>query len=181
MKIDCGWWLPSWRPHSDYREQYSARKDLGGGIVMDAIHEIDYALALAGPAVGVASRLSRSGLLEIDVEDIADISLRHAAGAQSAIHLDYLRRRYSRSCTVISERGEATWDFAAGRLEVCDDPGSAGRLLEFEDRVDTNAAYVAEMRHFLDCITDRTPSVNGFQEAATTTETALRALEVNAG
>ena len=34
-------YLPSWHPTEDYREMYSAKKELGGGVVMDSIHEID--------------------------------------------------------------------------------------------------------------------------------------------
>ena len=34
----CGYDLRLWRPPSDYRESYSARSELGGGIVLDAVH-----------------------------------------------------------------------------------------------------------------------------------------------
>ena len=57
LLVDYGWWLPAWRPATDYRSQYSAQRSLGGGIVLDAIHEIDYALALAGPADRRSRRL----------------------------------------------------------------------------------------------------------------------------
>ena len=60
--------------------------------MLDAIHEIDYALALAGPAEHISGDCVSTGVLDIDVEDVADITLRHRAGVQSHIHLDYLRR-----------------------------------------------------------------------------------------
>src|ERR1700691_4579793 len=45
----CGSWLPGWRPAGDYRKSYSARSELGGGVLLDvAVHELDYLLQLIG-------------------------------------------------------------------------------------------------------------------------------------
>ncbi|GAJ19017.1 unnamed protein product, partial [marine sediment metagenome] len=37
----CGQFLPSWHPYADYRKEYYARKDLGGGVIRTLSHEID--------------------------------------------------------------------------------------------------------------------------------------------
>ena len=50
-----GYALPLWRPHADYRRSYSARAELGGGIVWDAIHELDYLLWILGPIASVTA------------------------------------------------------------------------------------------------------------------------------
>ncbi|MCK6499789.1 MAG: Gfo/Idh/MocA family oxidoreductase, partial [Nitrospira sp.] len=46
--IYVGQYLPQWRPSTDYRSSYSASRDLGGGVLRDLSHEIDYALWLFG-------------------------------------------------------------------------------------------------------------------------------------
>jgi len=175
--VDFGWWLPSWRPQQDYRTGYGIWQRLGGGIVLDAIHELDYTISLAGPVESVRSQWTRTGILDGDVEDVADLTLRHRSGAHSHIHVDCLRRTYSRSCTVIGADGMLTWDFARGRVEVVREPGSPPEILGADLDGDHNAQYVAEMSHFLQVIGDGMRPTNGVAEAAATLDVALTALE----
>lgn len=177
---EYGWWLPAWRPTSDYRLQYSARRDLGGGIVLDAIHELDYVLALAGPAVAVSGACGTSGILDVDVEDFADISLRHVDGALSHIHIDYLRRVYTRNCTVIGSAAQVTWDVPRRVVEVVREPGAPPQLVAAEVDSDPNAQYVDEMRHLLSCMDTRAPTCNDVDRAAATLEVALTARDGSA-
>jgi predicted dehydrogenase len=180
LLIDFGWWLPAWRPQEDYSHQYSTRRALGGGIILDAIHELDYAIALAGPVTDVAARWSRTGVLAGDVEDVADIVLRHRSSTHTHVHVDYLRRRYSRSCTAITDDAELRWDYATGRVERLAGAGEAPEILADGLDADRNDAYVAEMRHFLDSISCGEPPQNTVREAAEVTGVALRALEIGA-
>lgn len=45
----AGQFLPNWRPGTDYRDSYSANRALGGGVLRDLSHEIDYLSWLFGP------------------------------------------------------------------------------------------------------------------------------------
>ena len=175
LLVDFGWWLPAWRPATDYRAQYSARRAQGGGIVLDAIHEIDYTLALAGPADDVRGICTSTGVLDIDVEDVADITLRHRSSVQSHIHLDYLRRVYSRSCTVIGSDAQITWDVPRAVVELVSEAGAEPISLAVSVDTDPNAQYVAEMRHMLAAMESRSPTCNDIERAAATVEVALAA------
>jgi predicted dehydrogenase len=108
-EVSFGAYLPDWRPGVDYRTTYSARAELGGGVLLDVVHELDYVTWALGPAVEVSAWLDRLSDLEIDVEDTALIHLRHAAGARSSIALDYLDRSYRRTCRVVGSEGSVQW------------------------------------------------------------------------
>jgi predicted dehydrogenase len=173
-----GYDLAAWRPGVDYRTVYSAHRDMGGGIILDAIHEFDYILALAGPATDVEGVWSTSGSLEIDVEDCAEVVMRHKGGALSSLHLDYLSPVYRRSLTVVGTDGELAWDFAAGAVDLVTADGAATPLLRHADQ-DRNVMYVREAEALLDSVAGKAPfEVGTFDDGAEACRAALEALRV---
>jgi len=173
-----GWHLPSWRPDADYRRSYSASRAMGGGVILDAIHEVDYVLSLAGPVAAVSAAWRNSGALEIDVEDVAELTLAHAGGVLSHIHLDYLQPAYTRWCRATATDATVTWDYAAGCVRRLQ-PGRVEVLADGLDQ-DANAMYVAELDHFLAAVQDGSPTLNDLPTAVAALDVALTALEKGA-
>ena len=64
MNVEAGQYLPDWRPWQNYRESYSARKDLGGGIILDGSHELDYICWILGYPTEVTCRAERISNLD---------------------------------------------------------------------------------------------------------------------
>lgn len=120
-----GSWLPDWRPETDYRSSYSARSDLGGGVLLDAIHELDLLVWLLGTGdlAVVAAIMRRTGPLEIDVEDTVKALLQTPTGVPIELSLDYLSRRYRRGLEVVGTEATVRLDWAAGVIEVEDASG----------------------------------------------------------
>lgn len=117
-RCSFGFDLRRWRPGSDYRTSYSARRELGGGILLDSIHELDYLLWLLGPAESVVADVARLSDLEIDVEDTVLAAIRFASGARAAVDLNFHEPAYRRGCILVGERAVAEWDWHADEVIV---------------------------------------------------------------
>ena len=109
VRIECQSYLPDWHPGSDYRRSYSARKNTGG-VLLDLIHEIDYAMWMFGRPEKVFAKLQSTGKVEIESEDTADLLWTAAGGAAVSIRLDYITRPTRRRMTAIGSNGTLEWD-----------------------------------------------------------------------
>ena len=110
VRAHCGYYLPYWRPATNYRLGYGAKEE-GGGIILDCIHEFDYLRWLIGDVTEVFCYADKLSNLEIASEDTASIVFRFSTGAIGNLHLDYLQRTYRRSCEFIGEDGVIVWDY----------------------------------------------------------------------
>ena len=113
MQCQVGHWLPDWHPYEDFKNSYSAKKKLGGGVALTLIHEIHLAIEFAGKPLEVFGMKSNSSLLEIDkkIDVISDIMIRHNSGCISQIHLDYIQNPSHRSGLITFEKGWISYDF----------------------------------------------------------------------
>ena len=175
-RIEFGSWLPGWRPATDYRTGYAARRELCGGIVLDAIHELDYARWLLGDVVSVACFADHVSSLDLETEDVAAILLRFASGAIGEVHLDYLQRPYSRTCQLIGEEGTLRWDYTAAETRLFDAATGAWQSFPDPHGWETNAMYVAELEHFLACLAGDAEPVQDLRAGRAALELALAAL-----
>ncbi|HEY8190544.1 MAG TPA: Gfo/Idh/MocA family oxidoreductase [Micavibrio sp.] len=118
-RAQYGNYLPNMRPDADYKKLYCAHKNEGGGVILDAIHEIDYLSWLLGAAQSVSTEADKRSDLEIDVEDYAALSLRHETGIRTEIHLDYLQQCKRRGCEIAGSEGTLIWESTGKTPEDC--------------------------------------------------------------
>ena len=174
--VQGGYYLPDWRPTQDYRKNYGAIKAQGGGVILDCIHEIDYAYWLLGEAAEVFCYAGKQSNLEMDTEDYATIAIRLKNGIILHVHLDYLQRSYSRSCKIIGEKGTIIWNFNNHKVKVFDAEKKNWNV-STKENFDFNTVYQEEERHFLDCVAGKAlPRVTG-EEAKHGLKICLAALE----
>ena len=114
VRIECQSYLPDWRPGTDHRASYSARRD-DGGVLRDLIHEIDYAAWLFGWPAAVSARIGNTGVLRIESEEWADLSWESRDVAVS-IRLDYLTRPSRRIMRAHGELGTLEVDLIQHRV-----------------------------------------------------------------
>lgn len=171
IRAEVGQYLPDWRPTQDYRHGYNVSAAMGGGIILDASHELDYVRWLGGEVESVYCAAGHLSDLEMDVEDTAAITLRLQKGVLAEVHLDCVQRGYARSCKLIGADGTLIWDFKEGVRQLLPDKTWRGYAIA----PDPNEMYVAELRHFLACVRgEETPLVPG-EEGRRVLEIALAA------
>jgi predicted dehydrogenase len=181
-RAEFGQYLPDWHPWEDYRQGYSARKDLGGGVVLDAIHELDYVRWLMGEVVTVGALAGHLSHIEIDTEDTASILLRFSNGAFGEVHLDYVQRTYTRSCQIVGDEGTVAWEFGrAGEVRLFEAKTKAWETFPGPAGWEPNVMYVDEMRHFLACLNGREKPQQDLAEAAAVLDVALAVKESASG
>ncbi|MDR3355418.1 MAG: Gfo/Idh/MocA family oxidoreductase [Synergistaceae bacterium] len=151
ISAEVGQYLPLWRPEADYRSVVSANSSLGGGVLLELSHEIEYADRMLGGARSVSCVCSKSGILDMDAEDRADILLEGARGSTAAIHMNMLQKVVTRSCRAVGTEGVLTLDFIKNKIFVRSTDDAEPRLCFQSEEGEGNKAYVEQMRHFFSC------------------------------
>jgi predicted dehydrogenase len=171
-RVESGSYLPDWRPWQDYRNSYTAKRELGGGIILDGSHELDYVSWLFGAPAELICMAGRVSDLDINVEDCATVLLRFPNGSQLDVHVDFIERSYSRGCVLAGDQGKLQWDFAKNTVQI-ERCGEALQAIRFDCEV--NDMYLAEMRHFMDCVENGGSPRVALQDSILTLRIALAA------
>jgi predicted dehydrogenase len=167
VNVYCGSYLPDWRPGRDFREVYSAREELAGGVHLDLIHELDYCTWLFGMPERSEGLRRRGSSLGISAADFAGFRLLYP-GFTASVTLNYYRRDARREIEIVGEDGTVVGDLLGCRVSRVGD----GEVL-FEGDGDISRTYVAQMRYFLDAVARGEPPMNSVDEAVEVLRIAL--------
>jgi len=150
-RIECGSYLPDWRPDQDYQKTVSASSELGGGVLLELSHELDYLHWFFGKPTNVQAQIRNSGTLDINVEDQADLILTSCDGYPITVQLDFNRRYAKRICSVLSTDGELTWN-AIEKEVIWKGVNSEPAVYKYS--ADRDYIYRKQIVSFLCCIED---------------------------
>jgi len=166
VRCEIGQFLPSWRPGADYRQGVSARRELGGGALLELSHEIDYLRWIFGEVDQVQARIGQQSALEINVEDTAHLILGFAPGENGyrlagTLNMDFVRHDTTRLCTAIGENASLRWNGLSGAVEKFEAGAKEWREV-FRHQAQRDESYLGVWRHFLDCVQGRdVPLITG--------------------
>lgn len=158
FRAHWGEFLPNWHPWEDYRLSYAARKDLGGGVVNTLCHPLDYVRWLFGEVSSLTAVTGQVSELELDVEDVAEISLVMEKDVVGSIHLDYFQRPPAHSLAVNCEKGSIRWDNETGCAKIYQADQAGWQVIEPPPGFERNDLFLEEMRHFLGMLAGESPS-----------------------
>lgn len=174
VRARVGQYLPDWRRNIDYRKSVSARADLGGGVLLELSHEIDYLIWLFGRPNTVNCRCGKFSSLEIDVEDNAKIILGYndtgpIRGRSIGLEMDLYSLNTARTMEVIGSRGSIEWDAIKAQTTVATREPKEMEIHHHSNK-DLELSYLRQWEAFSLTILERKFSYAGAEDALSVME-----------
>jgi predicted dehydrogenase len=167
VNIYSGSDLKSWRPNIDYKNSYSSNANLGGGVHLDLIHEIDYCLWLFGIPKRVNAMLSSKSSLDIDSVDCARYFFEYKEFS-IGITLNYFRKDTKRQIEIVTNDETIIID-----LIKCTVATISGVEIFNCKEYTIQETYEAQLMYFWRCIQNNIIPMNSFEEGLHTLRIAL--------
>jgi predicted dehydrogenase len=162
---ELGYYLPYWRPGTDYRKNYAVKKSTGGGIILDDIHEFDLLFWLNGFKEVKESKFifNKASDLDLSTEDNCIASFKFNNKVLGSVKCDYLQKIYSRGCKIVGEKGNLEWDFKDNIVWLKNNNGN--RKLFAVKKYDLNKMYIDEVKYFFNCLSNGRRTFNDVKVA----------------
>jgi predicted dehydrogenase len=161
--------IADYHPEEDYRTSYAARRELGGGVLLTQIHQIDYLNWLFGSFASVFAREMAMPELGIDVESSVTYLLNNEQGLPVVGHLNYAQRPKNTSMEIIGSAGRITWSYGSNSLTLYKNGSQQPKVWQTPFNRNTM---------FLDCMTDFLNAIKNRVEPETTLQAGLAAIRI---
>lgn len=177
VHVESGSYLPDWHPNEDYRNSYASKKNLGGGVILTCIHEIDYLYWFFGNIKELFAITDKISELQINVDDTASVILKFSNNVIADLHLDFFQRPEFRCCKIVGTNGTIYWDSVENIVKVYDI-----KLNKWIEKIniinyERNDMYLKEMEYFLDCVNKKKNTINNIDDGISTLNIALNIIE----
>lgn len=146
-------YLPAWHPWEDYRTFYMAKREQGGGVLLDECHAFDWMQWLCGPIAGVFCVLGTFSDLEVTTDDVCEVLARFGDRTVGSIHLDMVDRSLRSEVELIGTASTLVIDLEGHTVRLWDPAAKAWQTTTFEPSYDR--MYVDELEHFFACVAGR--------------------------
>ena len=156
VNVYCGSYLPNWRPNVDFRKVYSANKEMGGGVHIDLIHELDYVYWLFGAPIHTQSFFSNKSSLNITAYDYANYLWEYDDFSVSVV-LNYYRRDSKRTLEILTDEGTYLVDLLKNNISYNDEIVFQSSQLSLE-------TYTAQIQFFVEEILNKQTKFNTIVE-----------------
>ncbi len=179
VRAEVGEYLPGWHTYEDYRQMYASKQELGGGVILSQIHELDYHYWLFGLPRRVFALGGQMSSLDVDVEDTVEILMECVMDGRCvpvSVHQDYVQRPPSRACQIIGDAGKILVDLRALTVDVFDSLGNQVESTSYEG-FQRNQLFLDELKYFLECLQGKQTPLVEIRAGAQSLRMALAAKE----
>ena len=169
VSMKWGSYLPDWHPWEDYKSFYMAKKEQGGGALLDESHGIDLIRYFFGEVKEVFAIVDKTSKLEISSDDHALLTLRMNDENLVQINFDLVARVPSCKMEVTAEKGTLIWDRVTHKIQTFDIEKKTWNEEVFtkEDFLDM---YTNQTKYFVDCLKKGSKTMIDIYDAMKTQE-----------
>ena len=162
---ETGYDLKNWRKKTNYQKTVSAQKKLGGGVMLELSHEIDYLRWIFGEIKKIDLFKQKFSKLKIDVEDYASLRIFFKKNAYSTklfanVNLDFIRSDKIRQLTVISDGKTLKWDGVNGLVKLYTSKTNKWKYV-YKDSKDIEKSYLNQWKHIIKSIDLKNNNLSG--------------------
>lgn len=98
--VKCSSYLPNWRVNTNYKKSYSSSKELGGGVLLDLSHEIDYCYWLFGELKILSAINKKISNLDISSDDYLSVIFKSNKKLFVNLDINFFSRDIERSIVI---------------------------------------------------------------------------------
>jgi predicted dehydrogenase len=108
-------YFPDWHKYENFKNNYAAKKKLGGGVIFTCSHEIDIAIFLFGKVKSVLC-IENKKKLNLKVEESVNIFMKHTNGIDSLISLDFTNKNLIREFKIFCKEAIIKYNFKKSNI-----------------------------------------------------------------
>lgn len=164
VQINSSEYLPDWHPWEKPNEWYAGQRALGGDVLVDENHTVDFARWLFGEITSVTGFVTSTGSLpaNVDIIDFAEFTYTHESGTVSHIHQDAFGRKGRKDMIIMGEKGNLYWDSYMGGNKVEYFNAETKTTETIPGKVTRADAFFELMRDFVEAlVTGKQPFITG--------------------
>jgi predicted dehydrogenase len=178
FQAEVGQYLPDWRPETNYKQGMSAKIELGGGVMLDLIHEFDYLSWLLGGFKKIYGLNKKINRLSIETEGISVNILESNSGVLGVLSLDYIQKDLHRSAKFIGDNGTIEWNYVTSSVKWKNHQDKDWNVFNYSQN--RNDRFLTSLKAFFDANTivfDEKLTV--LNEGITSLENVIKAKDFN--
>ncbi|RAP34027.1 hypothetical protein DID75_00170 [Candidatus Marinamargulisbacteria bacterium SCGC AG-410-N11] len=162
VSITASSYLPNWRPDQNYKNTVSAKKSLGGGVILELSHEIDYIQWLFGIPKNMASIIYNSNTLDIDTEDSVRVLMTSNKNYPISLFMNFCSRKNSRICEVLTCKGVLMLDLINQQVVWYE---NKKKPITSRNKFDRNIIFEKQLENFFEAINNNLVKENTLSSA----------------
>ena len=152
-----------WRKNKNYKETVSFNKALGGGVINELSHEVDYMIYLFGKPKSVKVYKIDQQKLKSDVELSIKAIFKYHNNLNINFCANMLSSENERKCVISTQNENIIINHLANQIKIS---GKKKSTIRFKDSV--NDSYMKEIKYMFKCISKNIKSIFSIQSLIST-------------